>query len=119
MSTGEHSTLTTFLMISSLPSLSLHLQQVVTEVEEVETPLLPQQNNDGAAGPFSPSPKHCLEQNRTAHGSEPTAHGSEPTAHGSEPHRTRVRTPPHMGQNRPHMGQNHAVQGVVWGTGLG
>lgn len=34
-----------------LPVLSLHLQQMVTEIKQVKAPLLAQQDNDGAAGP--------------------------------------------------------------------
>lgn len=34
-----------------LPILPLHLQQMVTEVKQVKTPLLAQQDDDGTAGP--------------------------------------------------------------------
>lgn len=40
-----------------LAVLTLHLEQVVAEVKEVEAPLLAQQHDDGAASPVQPVPE--------------------------------------------------------------
>lgn len=48
-----------------LAVLPLHFEEMVAEVKEVEAPLLPQQHNDGAAGPVQPIAKALSERSRT------------------------------------------------------
>lgn len=45
--------------------LSLHFEEMVAEVKEVEAALLPQQHDDGAAGPVQPIAKALSERSRT------------------------------------------------------
>lgn len=48
-----------------LAILSLHFEEMVAEVKEVEAALLPQQHDDGAAGPVQPIAKALSERLRT------------------------------------------------------
>lgn len=48
-----------------LAVLSLHFEEMVAEVKEVEAPLLPQQYDDGAASPVQPIAKALSERSRT------------------------------------------------------
>lgn len=45
--------------------LSLHFEEMVAEVKEVEAALLPQQHDDGTAGPVQPIAKALSERSRT------------------------------------------------------